>query len=127
MTDTELRYRRIALYGAISIGLHDSEELRLDATEIPSGGWTARNGDEDDRLYGQAAFGYIVERIADMTRSIDNRFSLYREEGGSSEEVLGDAVHALAVIRKRQIDVDRRADKALWNFGEAFDAEARPS
>ena len=128
MKDIELlRRRRIDLYGSISVGLHDSEELQMDAAEIPSGGWTARRGDEDDRLYGQAAFDYIVERIEDMIRAIDVRFSLYREEGGSSQEVLGDVVHALTVIRERQHDIDRRADKSQWDFDEAFGAEVRAS
>ncbi|UVK44392.1 hypothetical protein BPNPMPFG_006307 [Mesorhizobium sp. AR07] len=125
MTDTELRRRRIALYGVISVGLHDSEELRLDATEIPSGGWTDRNGDEDDRLYGQAAFDHIKECIAYMTVAIDNRFSLYREEGGNSTEVLADVAHALTVIHERELDVERRVDKCgpKWDLKEAFGVE----
>lgn len=122
-----LRDRRIALYGAVSAGLHDADELWMDAYELPSGGWTARYGDMDDRLYGQAAFASLFERMGEIRKRIDFRLADYREAGGNGEDVLSDVAHALAVIQKHLLDAERLSASPDWDFEEAFGREGVPA
>ena len=109
---------RIGLYGCIAHALHDSEELWMDATEIESGGWTARNGDEEDRLYGSAAFEHIVVRIKCMIPDIGLALGKYGEAGGYNPLVKGDANNALEVIRQR-LEKSRKL-QAEYRDGEAW-------
>ncbi|MER8571292.1 hypothetical protein NKG99_07530 [Mesorhizobium sp. M1409] len=86
-TEIELRYRRIALYGAISVGLHESEELWMDACEIPSAGWTARNGDEDGRRQvGVVVAEMELERVKHALTSLDDLLTVL--DGIAMEELV---------------------------------------
>lgn len=97
MSENLIRNRRIELYGSIARALHDVEELYMDASEISGGGWTAQNGDEEVRLYGEEAFEYILERIRDLISSVKSATVRYREVGGAGE-ALADAEYALEQI-----------------------------
>lgn len=97
MSDNVIRDRRIDLYGSVSRALHDVEELYMDASEISTGGWTAENGDDEVRLYGEAAFEYILERNRDLISSVKSATVRYLEVGGAGD-ALADAEYALEQI-----------------------------
>jgi hypothetical protein len=98
---TSIAADRIRLYGCIARGLHHSDELLLDAGEVRDGGWTARYGDQEDRLYGAPALAWIVERIGELIRDVEEWRRIYRDAGGSGDEVTSDAEAALAVMFQR--------------------------
>jgi hypothetical protein len=98
---TALAESRIRLYGCLSHGMSASDELCLDAMEIPGGGWTARDGDREDRLYGASAFEYIVDNIGFLLGRIDRALQRYIADGGDNPDVFGDVEAAVAFIRRQ--------------------------
>ncbi|MBX3576210.1 MAG: hypothetical protein KF723_03300 [Rhizobiaceae bacterium] len=115
-----LRYDRIRLYASIDRSLHDSEELLMDALEVLTGGWTARDGDEEDRLYGAEAHEWIGERMPQLLAGVEWAQERYVEHGGNDRVVLSDAAWAIAEIGKR---IERAAAKAA-EYSPEREAEA---